>query len=177
MTMHASWVHGNALTVESPENLTRVGHFAWGADMQIKPGKSSWFHIPIPTPVIVDDVRTTVQRVFLLFSSEWGSIRHVHVTDGSFKIQEFEDLSLDGEHRSSLDGQNMFILAQPHKVRWGIGISFFYTAAIGFDTPLPPSRLILGSAGGDFFTPKSLITRSVNPASDLIVTERFVTDP
>jgi hypothetical protein len=175
--MHASWVHGNALTVESPEKLERVGHFAWGADMQIKAGQSSWFHIPIPTPVIVDDERTTLQRVFLLFKSEVGSIRHVHVTDGSFKIQEFENLSLDGEHRLSLDGQNMFVLKQPHTVRWGIGISFFYTAAIGFDSLLPPSRLIIASAGGDFFSPKGLATPRASQASDLLVTDQFVTNP
>lgn len=153
MAMHASWVHGNALTVESPENLDREGHFGWGADMQIKPGTGSWFHIPIPTPVIVNNARTTLGRVFLLFSSSSGSIRHVHVYDGSFKIKEFENLFLDGDHRVSLDAQNMLILPQPHVVLFGIGISFFFQAnhePFGlFGLP----RLILASAGGDFFTP------------------------
>jgi len=54
MPLHASRVHGNALTVESPENLDRVGHFGWGADIAIRPGKSSWFHIPLSTPVIIN---------------------------------------------------------------------------------------------------------------------------
>jgi hypothetical protein len=151
MAMYASWVHGNALTVESPENLARVGHFGWGADMQIKPGKASWFHIPLPTPVIVGDKRTNAQRVFLLFRSDSGSIRNVHVYDGSSKVQEFNGLVLGGEHRLALDGQNTFNLAHPHNVAWGMGISFFFVADIGFDTTIPPSRLILGSAGGDFF--------------------------
>jgi hypothetical protein len=31
MRLYASWVHGNALTVETPENLAGVGHFGWGA--------------------------------------------------------------------------------------------------------------------------------------------------
>ena len=50
MALHASWVHGNAVTVENPSSLDRVGHFGWGGDMTIKPGQSSWFHVPLPTP-------------------------------------------------------------------------------------------------------------------------------
>ncbi len=134
MTMHASWVHGNALTVETPEHLAHVGHFGWGADM-----------------AILNDVRTNLHRVFLLFDSVSGSIRNVHVYDGSAKVQEFNDLFLQGEHRLALDGQNTFNLAHPHTVVWGIGISFYFIASIGFDTTIPPARLILGAAGGDFF--------------------------
>jgi hypothetical protein len=152
MGFHASWVHGNALTVESPENLNRVGHFGWGADMSVKPGQASWFHIALPTPVIVSDVRSSLIRVFLLFESEQGSIRNVHVYDGSFKIQELNDLLSEGEHRLGLDGLNTFDLAQPHSVAFGIGVSFFFIANIGFDSAIPPSRLIVASAGGDYIT-------------------------
>jgi hypothetical protein len=152
MTMYASWVHGNALTVESPQSLSRVGHFGWGADMLIKPGQASWFHIPLPTPVIVGDVRAALQRVFLLFKSEpgVGEIRNVHVYDGSSKPQEFNDLRLSGEHRLGLDGENRFDLASPHTVVWGVGISFFFQASIGFDSPVPASQLIVASAGADY---------------------------
>lgn len=152
MAMQASWVHGNALTVESPGNLARVGHFGWGADMAIQPGKGSWFHIPLPTPVIVGDVRAQLLRVFLMFSSDPGAgeIRNVHVYDGSSKPQEFNDLHLEGDHRGGLDGANTFNLSNPHTVAWGIGVTFFYQAAIGFDTQIPPARLILASAGADY---------------------------
>jgi hypothetical protein len=152
MALHASWVHGNALTVESPGNLASVGHFGWGGDMMIIPGRSSWFHIPLSTPVIIGDIRSKVQTLFLLFKSESGSIRNVHVYDGSFKVQEFNGLQFEGEHRVSLDGQNTFKLSTPHTVIFGMGISFFFVANIGFDTPIPPARLIVASAGGDFFT-------------------------
>jgi len=150
--MYASWVHGNALTVESPENLSRVGHYGWGADMLIQPGKASWFHIPLPTPVIVSDVRARLQRVFLLFKSDPGDgeIRNVHVYDGSSKPQEFNDVHLAGEHRTGLDAQNTFTLTSPHSVAWGIGITFLYQAAVGIDSATPPARLILASAGADY---------------------------
>lgn len=98
MSFQASWIHGNALTVESPENLNHIGHYGWGADMDVKHGKGSWFHVPLPTPVMLSDGRSTLFRVFLLFETEQGSIRGVHLYDGSGKIQEFSGFSLSGQH-------------------------------------------------------------------------------
>ncbi len=151
MALHASWIHGNALTVENPGSLDRVGHFGWGADMAIRPGQSSWFHIPLATPVIIGDVRAQVQRLFLMFDAVSGSIRNVHIYDGSGKVQEFNNLLLEGEHRTALDGMNTFNLSAPHSVVLGMGISFFFVADIGIDSPIPDARLIVASAGGDFF--------------------------
>lgn len=149
MGKHTSWVHGNAVTVESPENLVREGHYGWGADMLIEPGKASWFHIPIPTPVLVNDARASLHRVFLMFKSEWGSIHSLHVYDGSSKPQEFHDLLLQGEHRLTLDAENTFVLEKPHPVVWGIGISFHFVAGIGADNSVPPARLIVAAAGAE----------------------------
>ena len=58
---------------------------------------------------------------------------------------------LTGEHRVSRDAMNTFDLSTPHVVAFGIGISFFFIADIGIDSAIPPSRLIVGSARGDFF--------------------------
>ena len=152
MSFHARWVHGTALTVENPENLIRIGHFGWGADMQIAPGKASWFHVPLPTPVIPNGTQSSLLRVFLMFETEQGSIRNVHVFDGSSRVQEFNDLHLTGDHLRSLDSVNTFNLLQPHGSLFGIGVSFLFIADIGFDSAIPPSRLILASAGGDYTT-------------------------
>ena len=152
MSFHASWVHGTALTVENPENLIRIGYFGWGADMQIAPGKASWFHVPLPTPVIPNGTQSSLLRVFLMFETEQGSIRNVHVFDGSSRVQEFNDFNLTGDHLRGLDSVNTFNLSQPHGSLFGIGVSFLYIADIGFDSAIPPSRLILASAGGDYTT-------------------------
>ena len=92
--------------------------------MAFIPGKASWLHIPLPTPVIVADQRSTVQKLFLMFMTESCSIRQVHSYDGSSKIEELNNLNLSGEHRSSLDAQNTFHLSSPHTVVWGLGITF-----------------------------------------------------
>jgi hypothetical protein len=149
VALHASWVHGNALTVESPENFRGIGHYGWGADLSPRPGKASWLHVPLPTPVITGDKRTTVQKLFLLYSTEGCEIRNVHVYDGSAKVHEFNGLNLKGEHRTGLDASNTFDLPAPHTVAFGIGLTFFLQAAIGFDTDIT-TRFILGTAGGDF---------------------------
>lgn len=149
MALHASWVHGNAVTVENPENLTRVGHFGWGGELHFKPGKASWLHVALPTPVIVGDVRTKVQKLFLMFKTDACEIRNVHIWDGPVKVQDFNGLHHDGEHWNGLDARNTFNLSSPHTVVWGMGISFFAQASIGFDTVIDP-KLIVASAGGDY---------------------------
>lgn len=69
--------------------------------------------------------------------------------DGSSKIQEFPDLNLAGRHRSDLDGWNTFHLNSLHSVAWGIGISFAFVANSSYDGG-SGSKLVVGSAGGDF---------------------------
>jgi hypothetical protein len=39
MALYASWTHGNAITVESPENFASLGHVGWGADMLVRPAR------------------------------------------------------------------------------------------------------------------------------------------
>jgi hypothetical protein len=153
MLRHASWTHGNSLTVETPQNLDSIFHHGWGIDLFFIPGKASWCHIPIPTPVIVNDQRTKVQKLFLLFEclERDGSITNIHIFDGPFKVQEFNNLSRGGEHRARLDNINTITLQNPRVVKFGISITFRYQAAIGIDTNIPPPLLMVSSAGADFF--------------------------
>lgn len=51
MLKQASWTHGNSVVVEQPENLSSIHRFGWGTDLLFIPGRASWCHIPIPTPV------------------------------------------------------------------------------------------------------------------------------
>ena len=150
MALTAMWVHGTALAVESPENLAGNGRFGWGADIDVKPGKSTWMHIQVPTPVLVGGVQARLLRVFFLFETFGGRFSEVHVFDGGKKVKEFKGLSLSGKHRAGVDGVNKFDLPTPHKVFLGIGVTALFTADIGFDTSIPPTRLIVSAAGGDF---------------------------
>src|SRR5436190_23702344 len=122
MIRQASWIHGNALTVESPQNLAYIGHHGWGTDLGFKPGKDSWCHIPIPMPVIMNDQRAKVQKLFLLFESQegMGNITNIHIYDSAAHVQDFNNLSLQGNHRLGLDGVNIITLQNPHEVVFGM---------------------------------------------------------
>ena len=146
MSLQAFWTHGNALTIENPENVANAKRFGWGTDIIMKPGQASWFHIPLASPVITTGGRTSLQRAFVLFKSEGGTITNVHLYDGAAKFQSFDGISLQGDHRNALDGSNTLELGSPHTVAFGIGISFHFAAS-----PQSSAQLSVATAGGDFF--------------------------
>jgi hypothetical protein len=154
MSLYASWIHGNALVVqkEASSNLVSIDHPGWGTDMMVKPNTSTWFHIPLPTPVIIGDTRAKLIRVFIMFYSDpGGRIKSVHVYDGPNKIHQFDGLQSEGDKRNIIDNSNTFTLPTPHDVSFGIGISFSFVTNAGFE-PIPPFHLMVVSAGGDYTT-------------------------
>lgn len=81
-----------------------------------------------------------------------GVILSVHIYDGPNEIQVFDNLQLQGAHRSQLVDSNTFNLPSPYTVLWGISISFLFEAKVTAEGPNHPARLIVASAGADFFT-------------------------
>jgi uncharacterized protein DUF6623 len=152
MLRQASWTHGNSLTVETPPNLASIVHIGWGTILRFIPGKSSWCHIPIPTPVIMNDIRAKVQKMFLLFNCKIGDgeIRNIHIYDGPNRIFVKDGIHLSGDHSLGLDGVNTVTLPSLHEVLWGMSISFFFQAAQGIDSTIPPPMLTITTAGADF---------------------------
>jgi hypothetical protein len=103
-SLFASWVPGYAAVAEwmgpalqYPAHDTRdnqddpVAEYsnvngwrrAWGAFFSIPGnGAENWIHIPIPTPVIVEDKRATLGRVMALFRIDGGFLRRVLAFNG-----------------------------------------------------------------------------------------------
>ncbi len=83
----AMWVHGNIVQAEFPERLIvipvvgRAGfRRGWGTLFQgprdPRPETlTNWFHFPMPTPVILDDVRPQLVKVFVFYK---GNIYRNH---------------------------------------------------------------------------------------------------
>jgi hypothetical protein len=161
MGRHVSWVHGNALTVESPENIEATGrHFGWGADLVLLPGKGSWFHIPLPVPAIVNQQSVYLQRTFLLFETEGNAfLKNVHIYDANRVLQRFDNLpGVSGNFTINVVNSNTFVLSTPQKVRRGIGLSFFIQGTL----PQPPgrpteNRLIVTAAGAEYLVGSSFL--------------------
>ena len=148
----AMWIHGNAVVAEHPKNLLALDRKGWGTEFKLQRGTKSWFHVAIPTPVIMNNQRPQLVRAFLFFNTpeEDGYISEVHLYDGATKLQVFENLALGGDCRTLMGGHNTFALPSPRTLYSGLGISFLYQAPLRPDEPLRPSYLSIAAAGGDF---------------------------
>ena len=165
MSISSSWMHGNALTMESPIQygeagqevsrliLTPSGQGAWVSTE--RGGITSWMHLPIPT--IYENIsrfeRFELLDVALLFECWDAHIQFVHVYDGYEKIAEFngvedQGLGLTGNHLVK-GYSNTFTLKKPHQIKRGIGLSFFFTADANAS---PDESLFVAAACADFRT-------------------------
>jgi hypothetical protein len=160
MSLCSSWIHGNALVLESPLYFNPSGEqtgrlvvtpFGWGAQVSIEGHpRPSWVHLPIPTtnsPVSQFE-RFELVRVFLLGECSDATIDDVHIYDGNHKIAEFQR-TLQGSFLAQTS-KNTFELPKPHRMRSGVGISFFFNSAIGFEQQPSPGTLIVCAAGAEF---------------------------
>jgi hypothetical protein len=147
----AVWVHGNALIAENPDDIGFIQHRGLGADVYVKMGRSIWFHVPMPTPVIVDATRPKLARVFIFYWITLGGIYQVDLYDGVSKIKEFSGLNLTGDHRTAPEGANTFELGAPQEIRYGLGISILTSFYQCLDGSCPPQLAFsVAAAGADF---------------------------
>jgi hypothetical protein len=116
--LFASWVPGYSTVAQnmgSPplnwngQNYTDVnGHReGFGVHFYLQGNQANWFHVPLPTPVIVEDQRATLGRVMILFGFPQGaSLQSVHVWDGPNRILQRDGLNITGNHAGGLDPDN-----------------------------------------------------------------------
>jgi hypothetical protein len=173
----AMWAHGTTARVEAPERLTATEMMGDGATFHGQIGTYNWFHFAVPTPVVLDDRQQAIGRFFVMYETQGGYIRWVHLWDGVNKIVEFDGPGLPPlptgyldadqreewnktwhaaveaaksiEARYGLHDRNTFVLAQPVAVRWGLGIS----VGVNFETPYTNAQdswITFASVGADF---------------------------
>lgn len=172
----AMWIPGNAALVEYPERLTerpslpqpkgfprlpptRKGNIV-GATVsfsQIFRGEGidfNWFHFPIATPVILDDVRPQLLKVFVFYATQLSRVSAVHIWDGPRTVSELNNLLLEGDHSVGIDGSNEFVMNPPITIFFGLNISV-RVDFVPEEASQPQIRSIIffSSAGADFITP------------------------
>lgn len=120
----AMWTHGHSIQPEDP-TLT-VGRVGWAG--QIKhPSSQGWYHVSIPTAVIVTDIRLRVDAVLIFFSTgAQGIIQSVHVYDGRTKIATNDNVAVAGVNQLRRFPVRDSAGDRP-SVNFGIGISMFVT--------------------------------------------------
>jgi hypothetical protein len=164
-----SWVHGYAAVAEwmGPDVLqfdltqdpTRGGERdlvpafsdvngwrrAWGSFFRLRGDKENWFHIPIPTPQLVEDRRAGLDRVMALFRIDGGMLQRVLVFDGPNLILDRGGLDASGDHTHDLiENANVFPVNHD-EIAFGVGFSLnFKPSGNGADR-------YIASVGGIFF--------------------------
>jgi hypothetical protein len=148
-TVSSMWMQGNALTVENPASVAKIDHVGWGTTVYGISGQSSWFHIPVPSPVVLNNRRPSLSEVFLMFDigPNMGFISNVHLYDGGYPFKQFDGLQRIGNHRTAPDSYNTFALGAPHPIYQALGISF----KVHFTGRQP--WMTVSGAGGNFYMP------------------------
>lgn len=135
MALQAMWVHGCTALPERTQgpspgtgplidvngvNWTAIVGFPQGGGKSFRgrDNQSNWFHFCIPTPVILNDARAKLQKVFVLFNADSVvSVTDVHVWDGPRQIYASNMPSgVSGRH----DGSAGFSDLQPNITSWDI---------------------------------------------------------
>jgi hypothetical protein len=155
MIKRAVWVHGNAVVAERPGDLAGEVRIGWGSKFLLKPGSDNWFHVSIPTPVLIDGVRPKLSKVFVLFATskaegggmlQGSSITALHVYDGAKKVKSFGETRM-GKHTAQIDAANTWAVDAPLTIYYGLGLSIHARApqVTSDDAPQPVEFATIGA--------------------------------
>ena len=141
---HASWIHGSSVQVENPAQIESITRFGRSTRIVGKRNTTNWVHFAVPTPVIVDNYRTSVGPIILRFitGSANAVVRDVLAFDGEGSIASHYGVNLSGPQLFAKFG----IFGCP-LVAWGIGISLGLKFGSG---TVDERRIDFISAGCDF---------------------------
>jgi hypothetical protein len=121
---------------------------------------ANFFHAMIPTPVIANDKRTRLDRVFVLYRTARDvAVRTIDVFDGQTPIRRFNLTDGFGDKTQALpflEGENSFKIRESGEnpeVFFGIGISIGVEFGVRGVHPTPGEAPTIQfvSAGADFF--------------------------
>ena len=84
MSRYDYWVHGVSTFVEWPELATKITHAGFGTVVTQPASTSNWFHLPVPTPTVIDDEEKVGLRVvaFQAHTNENAHIKDWHLYMG-----------------------------------------------------------------------------------------------
>jgi hypothetical protein len=143
--LYASWASGYTAFPETA-NL-RTFRQGFGVTFTIPPGRSEWIHLPVPTPVIVENDRATLEKLMVLFHARQNSaIAELHVFDGPHRINTFKEMRKQGDHSQGVDSVNSFTVRQAN-IAFGIGATLLVVNL----SASSDSEFFISGFGGDFF--------------------------
>jgi len=148
--LNAYWAQGTAASIQSPTNGVGLNKFGWGAVYTVPSrisGTGTWGHIALPTPVIVNNIRSTLTQVLVQFNGN-AKISQVDVWDGPNRIAS-QAVNWTGDHR--LFG-NWGVITIPNTpaILFGVSVSFYVSNNCAARAICPKQTMNVVSVGGDF---------------------------
>lgn len=142
--MFASWAQGFSAANENPR--TRAFRQAFGVTFTLAANTDDFFHLALPTPVLVENVRATLDKVMILFNAQNTSfLFEVLVFDGPRNILTVREFQTRGDHAGGIDNKNSFSLVRPYpSISFGVGITLHVSSGAS------ESKFFISSYGGDF---------------------------
>lgn len=131
----ATWLHGNGAQPEftpfSQRRMAGSGLFG-GTDRS-----HNYFHFPLTTPVIVDDKRPRLAKIFVFARQRYCVLRDIFIYDADYRAYQFiahpppmvpqingsAMPPADHAHPRFVEGQTMFTLPEPLQINLGLSIS------------------------------------------------------
>ncbi|KYK31232.1 MAG: hypothetical protein AYK19_04115 [Theionarchaea archaeon DG-70-1] len=148
--LQAFWVHGVSAQIEREGYFISKRRFGFGA--MFNTHGAEWFHFDVPTPVILDGQRSSLNKIFVLYRTEGtAKITAIHVYDASKKIKAYDNLSLSGDHSKVIDKYNSWVITPPPQMIFGLGISVHVDFGKATTGSVPGIMFV--TAGADFTTP------------------------
>ncbi|MCP8304991.1 MAG: hypothetical protein H3Z50_05960 [archaeon] len=148
----AMWVHGNVVEVENPKPSLKVTKWGWGSSFEesIDDKVEYWFHISIPTPVILDGVRPPLNKIFIYYQTGGKGVVYldeIHIWDGGSKKGWVWKASGVDPYPHPKE----WVIDPPITINFGLGIS----VRVVFGKPSAGEQLRwinFQTAGADFIT-------------------------
>lgn len=86
------WTHGVATILEYPERAKLVRHSGYGTSVEQEAKTKGWFHIPIPTPSVLEGDTTIGIKTFALVAkvNENAKVDRLHLRRGKDLIFDKE---------------------------------------------------------------------------------------
>ncbi|MGW0807854.1 DUF6623 family protein [Nonomuraea sp. NPDC002799] len=128
VALTAMWIHGNAVIPETPQLLHQCTRFGFGTQVKLHRNTKQWFHVAMPTPVIIGGVRPKLKRVFILGNSDVSScITRVHIFDNTNRLED-RAVTICGD-KLAIRTENT--IALNHTIFFGLGITMFMNSDSG----------------------------------------------
>lgn len=147
--IQASWIAGTSVQTH------REGYFIskarYGSCSAFYTHGKEWFFFPIPTPVIVDDQRANLVKVYVLYKTiGTARIVKIELCDGRKVLSEIP-ANLSGKHDEGIDAGNSWIIQPSIPMKYGLNLGVL----VDFG---PPTKVLVPgiefvTAGANFETP------------------------